>query len=55
MGRARQGGPEALQPVQVFTQYIPYLIRRWRESRADSVQLWSEIQALGSTHSARIV
>jgi hypothetical protein len=38
--------------AQVFTQYIPYLIRRWRESRANSVQLWREIQALGSTHSA---
>lgn len=34
---------------------MPYLIRRWRESRADSVQLWCEIQALGYTHSARTV
>jgi transposase len=42
----------------IFTEHLPdltYLIRRWRESRADSVQLWREIQALGYTHSARTV
>jgi transposase len=39
----------------VLTPYLPYLIRRWRESQADSVQLWHEIQALGYTHSARTV
>jgi transposase len=39
----------------VLTPYIPYLIRRWRESRADSAQLWREIRALGYTHSARTV
>jgi hypothetical protein len=27
----------------VLTPYIPYLIRRWRESGADSRQLWREI------------
>jgi hypothetical protein len=32
-----------------------YLIRRWRESGADSRQLWREIRALGYTHSARTV
>lgn len=44
--------PQWRPSAQVFTQYIPYLISRWRENRADSVQLWREIQALGSTHSA---
>jgi transposase len=39
----------------VLTPYIPYLIRRWRESGANSAQLWHEIQALGYTHSARTV
>jgi transposase len=29
--------------------------RRWRESGADSRQLWREIQTLGYTHSARTV
>jgi transposase len=38
-----------------LSPYIPYLIRRWRETQADSVQLWREIQALGYTHSARTV
>jgi transposase len=37
----------------VLTPYLPYLIRRWRESGANSMQLWREIQALGYTHSAR--
>jgi transposase len=35
--------------------YVPYLIRRWRESGADSRQLWREIQTRGYTHSARTV
>jgi transposase len=39
----------------VLTPYVPYLIRRWRESGADSRQLWREIQTLGYTHSARTV
>jgi len=39
----------------VLTPHLPYLIRRWRESGADSRQLWREIQALGYTHSARTV
>jgi transposase len=40
---------------QVLRPYMPYLIRRWRESGAHSVQLWREIQAQGYTHSARTV
>jgi transposase len=39
----------------VLTPYIPSLIRRWRERGANSAQLWREMQALGSTHSARTV
>jgi transposase len=51
-------GPRRLQrppSVRVLTPYVPYLIRRWRESGADSRQLWREIQTLGYTHSARTV
>jgi transposase len=51
-------GPRRLQrrpSARVLTPYIPYLIRRWRESGADSQQLWREIRALGYTHSARTV
>jgi transposase len=51
-------GPRRLQrrpSARVLSPYIPYLIRRWRETQADSVQLWREIQALGYTHSARTV
>jgi transposase len=51
-------GPRRLQrppSARVLTPYIPYLIRRWRDSHADSRQLWREIQALGYTHSARTV
>ena len=43
-------GPRRLQrrpSARVLTPYIPYLIRRWRESGADSQQLWREIRALG--------
>jgi DNA-binding NarL/FixJ family response regulator len=47
--------PQWRPSAQVLTPYIPYLIRRWRESGADSMQLWREIQALGYTHSARTV
>jgi transposase len=39
----------------VLSRYLPYLIRRWRETQADSMQLWREIQALGYPHSARTV
>jgi transposase len=39
----------------VLTPYLPYLIRRWRETQAESTQLWRELQALGYTHSARTV
>ena len=39
----------------MLTPYVPYLIRRWRESGADSRQLWRERQTLGYTHSARTV
>jgi transposase len=51
-------GPRRLQrppSARVLTPYLPYLIRRWRESGADSRQLWREIQVLGYTHSARTV
>jgi transposase len=51
-------GPRRLQrrpSARVLTLYIPYLIRRWRESGADSRQLWREIRALGFAHSARAV
>jgi transposase len=51
-------GPRRLQrrpSARVLTPYIPDLIRRWRESGADSRQLWCEIQALGFAHSARTV
>ena len=51
-------GPRRLQrppSARVLTPYVPYLIRRWRESGADSRQLWRELQALGYTHSARTV
>jgi transposase len=51
-------GPRRLQrppSARVLTPYVPYLIRRWRESGADSRQLWREIQTRGYTHSARTV
>jgi transposase len=56
--RATPPGPRQLQrppSARVLTPYVPYLIRRWRESGADSRQLWREIRALGYTHSARTV
>ena len=51
-------GPRRLQrppSARVLTPYLPYLIRRWRESGANSRQLWRESRALGYTHSARTV
>jgi hypothetical protein len=51
-------GPRRLQrppSARVLTPYVPHLIRRWRESGADSRQLWRELQTLGYTHSARTV
>src|SRR5919109_727822 len=53
-------GPRQLQrppSARVLTPYIPYLIRLWHETGANSdcVQLWREIRAFGSTHSARTV
>jgi transposase len=47
--------PQFRWSTHVLTPYIPYLIRRWRESGANSAQLWREIQGLGYTHSARTV
>ena len=51
-------GPQQLQwrpSARVLTPFVPYLIRRWRESGTDSMQLWHEMQALGYSHSARTV
>jgi transposase len=51
-------GPRRFQwrpSARVLTPYLPYVIRRWRESGVDSMQLWREIQALGYRHSARTV
>jgi len=51
-------GPRRLQrrpSARVLTPYLPSLIRRWRESGANSRPLWCEIRALGYTHSARPV
>jgi transposase len=56
--RGTPPGPRRLQrrpSARVLTPYISYLIRRWRESGANSRQLWREIRALGYTHSARTV
>jgi transposase len=47
--------PQWRPSARVLTPFVPYLIRRWRESGADSMQLWHEIQALGYSHSARTV
>jgi hypothetical protein len=41
--------------VIVAQEYIPYLIRRCCESRADGGQPWHEIQALGYPDAARTV
>jgi transposase len=47
--------PQFQRSARVLTPYVPYLIRRWRESGADSAQLWREIRMLGAVHSARTV
>jgi transposase len=47
--------PQFHGSARVLTPYVPYLIRRWRESGANSAELWREIRALGYTHSARTV
>jgi transposase len=47
--------PQWRPSARVLTPYVPYLIRRWRESGADSMQLWREIQERGDMHSARTV
>ena len=49
-------GPRQFQwppSARALTPSRPYLSHRWRESQADSVQRWRELQALGSTPSAR--
>jgi transposase len=56
--RATPPGPKRPQwrpSARVLTPFVPDLIRRWRGSGADSMQLWREIRALGSVHSARTV
>jgi transposase len=56
--RGTPPGPRRLlrpPSARVLTPYVSYLIRRWRESGTDSIQLWREIQTLGYTHSARTV
>jgi transposase len=40
---------------QVLRPYMVYLIRRWREGCADSMQLWRELREQGYTASARTV
>jgi transposase len=47
--------PQWRPSAQVLMPFVPYLIRRWRESGADSMQLWREIRNLGYAHSARTV
>jgi transposase len=47
--------PQWRPSAQVLTPFIPYLIRRWRDSGAHSMQLWREVRALGYAHSARTV
>ena len=39
--------PQFQWTARVLTPFVPYLIRRWRESGADSMKLWREIQARG--------
>jgi transposase/DNA-binding CsgD family transcriptional regulator len=56
--RTTPPGPKRPQfhgSARVLTPYVPYLIRRWRESGANSAELWREIRGLGYTHSARTV
>lgn len=40
---------------QVLRPYMAYLIRRWREGCADSMQLWRELREQGYAYSARTV
>lgn len=47
--------PQFQSTARVWTPYVPYRIRRWHESGADSMQLWRETQARGYTHLARTV
>jgi transposase len=53
--RPAPDGCSGRHPRGVLTPDGPYLIRRWRESGADSRQLWRALQTLGYTHSARTV
>jgi transposase len=56
--RTTPPGPKRPQfhgSARVLTPYVPYLIRRWRESGANSAELWREIRGLGYTYSARTV
>jgi transposase len=58
--RRREPPPGRKQPqwrpsARVLTPCVPYPIRRWRESGADSIQLWHAMQALGDSHAARTV
>ena len=51
-------GPRRFQwrpSARARTPSLPYLIRRWRETQADSMQRWHKIHALGYTRSARTV
>ena len=51
-------GPRRLQrppSARALPPDVPSLIRRWRESGAESRQLWRERQTLGDTHAARTV
>jgi hypothetical protein len=51
-------GPRRFQwrpSARVLAPDLPYLLRRWRETQAESTPLWRELQALGYTHSARTV
>jgi transposase len=47
--------PQFQWTTHVLMPYMPYLIRRWRESGVNRMQLWREIRALGYMHSARTV
>ena len=54
--RTRPPSPRSPQRSgHVLRPYMTYLIQRWREGCADSMQLWRETRALGYAHSARTV
>ena len=54
--RTRPPSPRSPQRSgQVVRPYMAYVIQRWRAGCTDSMQLWRELQALGSSHSARTV